>query len=69
VCVVGCFGEYDFVSITDYPNEAAALKAVGYADFHFFSRSIHRRANGLNSDGTDHGVAPEKIKRLIRRCS
>ncbi len=31
VCVVGCFGEYDFVSITDYPNEAAALKAVGYA--------------------------------------
>jgi uncharacterized protein with GYD domain len=31
VCVVGCFGEYDFVSIVDYPNEAAALKAAGYA--------------------------------------
>jgi uncharacterized protein with GYD domain len=30
-CVVGCFGEYDFVVVMDYPNEVAALKAAGYA--------------------------------------
>lgn len=31
VCVVGCFGEYDFVTVMDYPNEVAAMKAAGYA--------------------------------------
>ncbi len=31
VCVVACFGEYDFAAIVDYPNEVAALKASGYA--------------------------------------
>jgi uncharacterized protein with GYD domain len=31
VCVVACFGEYDFVVVADYPDEVAAMKAVGYA--------------------------------------
>ena len=31
LCAVACFGEYDFVSVTEYPNEVAALKAAGYA--------------------------------------
>jgi|SRR6185312_8550773 len=31
LCAVACFGEYDFVYIAEYPNEVAALKAVGYA--------------------------------------
>jgi uncharacterized protein with GYD domain len=28
---VACFGEYDFVVVADHPNQAAALKAAGYA--------------------------------------
>ena len=28
---VACFGEYDFVTVTEYPTEVAALKASGYA--------------------------------------
>jgi uncharacterized protein with GYD domain len=31
ICTVACFGQYDFVSITEYPNEVAALKSAGYA--------------------------------------
>jgi uncharacterized protein with GYD domain len=31
LCTVACFGEYDFVDILDYPNEAAALKAAGFS--------------------------------------
>jgi uncharacterized protein with GYD domain len=31
VCTVACFGEYDFVDVLEYPNEAAALKAAGYS--------------------------------------
>ena len=31
ICTVACFGEYDFVDVLEYPNEAAALKAAGYA--------------------------------------
>ena len=31
LCTVACFGEYDFVSVVDYPNEVAALKSAGYA--------------------------------------
>jgi uncharacterized protein with GYD domain len=31
LCSVACFGEYDFVSVVEYPNEVAALKAAGYA--------------------------------------
>ena len=26
LCAVACFGEYDFVTVTEYPNEVAALK-------------------------------------------
>jgi len=31
ICAVACFGEYDFVVVGEYPNEAAALKGAGYA--------------------------------------
>ena len=31
LCTVACFGEYDFVDVLEYPNEAAALKAAGYS--------------------------------------
>ena len=31
LCAVACFGEYDFVTVTEYPNEVAALKSAGYA--------------------------------------
>jgi uncharacterized protein with GYD domain len=31
ICALACFGEYDFVVAGEYPNEAAALKAAGYA--------------------------------------
>lgn len=31
ICALACFGEYDFVVVGEYPNEAAALKAAGYA--------------------------------------
>lgn len=31
ICTVACFGEYDFVDVLEYPNEAAALKAAGYS--------------------------------------
>lgn len=31
VCAVACFGEYDYVTVVDYPNEAAALKGAGCA--------------------------------------
>jgi uncharacterized protein with GYD domain len=31
ICVVACFGEYDFVVVLDYPNEVAALKGLGCA--------------------------------------
>ncbi|HEY6394991.1 MAG TPA: GYD domain-containing protein [Candidatus Binataceae bacterium] len=30
-CVVACFGEFDFLNIVDYPDQAAALKAAGFA--------------------------------------
>ena len=30
ICMTACFGEYDFVSVIDYPDQAAALKAAGY---------------------------------------
>ena len=30
ICMTACFGEYDFVSVIDYPDEVAALKAAGY---------------------------------------
>jgi uncharacterized protein with GYD domain len=30
ICVTACFGEYDFVSVIDYPDQVAALKAAGY---------------------------------------
>ena len=31
VCAAASFGEYDFVVVMDYPNEAAALKGAGWA--------------------------------------
>ena len=31
ICTVACFGKYDFVDVLDFPSEAAALKAAGYA--------------------------------------
>ena len=31
ICALACFGEYDFVVVGEYPNEAAALKGAGYA--------------------------------------
>jgi uncharacterized protein with GYD domain len=31
ICALACFGEYDFVVIGEYPNDAAALKGAGYA--------------------------------------
>jgi uncharacterized protein with GYD domain len=31
ICALACFGEYDFVVVGEYPNDAAALKAAGYA--------------------------------------
>jgi uncharacterized protein with GYD domain len=31
ICALACFGEYDFVVVGEYPDEAAALKAAGYA--------------------------------------
>jgi len=31
IAAVACFGEYDFVFVAEYPNDAAALKAAGYA--------------------------------------
>lgn len=31
ICVAGCFGEYDFIAVVDYPNEVAAMKSAGYA--------------------------------------
>jgi uncharacterized protein with GYD domain len=31
ICVAGCFGEYDFVAVVDYPSESAAMKSAGYA--------------------------------------
>jgi hypothetical protein len=31
ICTVGCFREYDFIDILDYPSEAAALKSAGYS--------------------------------------
>jgi uncharacterized protein with GYD domain len=31
LCTVACFGEYDFVDVLEYPDEAAALKAAGYS--------------------------------------
>jgi uncharacterized protein with GYD domain len=31
MCAAACFGEYDFVVVVDYPNEAAALKGAGCA--------------------------------------
>ncbi len=31
VSAVGCFGEYDFVLIVDYPDAKAALKAAAFA--------------------------------------
>jgi uncharacterized protein with GYD domain len=31
VCAAASFGEYDFVVVMDYPNEAAALKGSGFA--------------------------------------
>ena len=30
ICMTACFGEYDFVSVIDYPDQVAALKAAGY---------------------------------------
>jgi len=30
-CALACFGQYDFVVIGEYPDDAAALKAAGYA--------------------------------------
>jgi uncharacterized protein with GYD domain len=31
VCAAACFGEYDFVTVVDYPSEVAALKGAGCA--------------------------------------
>jgi uncharacterized protein with GYD domain len=31
VCAAACFGEYDFATVVDYPNEVAALKSAGCA--------------------------------------
>jgi|SwirhisoilCB2_FD_contig_51_4448730_length_753_multi_2_in_0_out_0_1 uncharacterized protein with GYD domain len=31
LCAVACFGEYDFVTVMDYPSEVAALKSAGFA--------------------------------------
>jgi uncharacterized protein with GYD domain len=31
ICVLALFGEYDFLNVVEYPNQAAALKAAGYA--------------------------------------
>ena len=31
VSAVGCFGEYDYVFIVDYPDERAALKGAAFA--------------------------------------
>ena len=31
ICAAASFGEYDFVVVMDYPNEAAALKGAGWA--------------------------------------
>jgi len=31
ICALACFGEYDFLVVGEYPNEAAALKGAGYA--------------------------------------
>ena len=28
--MTACFGEYDFVSVIDFPDQVAALKAAGY---------------------------------------
>ena len=30
VTAVACFGQYDYVVVADYPDEAAALKASGF---------------------------------------
>jgi len=31
VCAAACFGEYDYVTVVDYPSEVAALKGAGCA--------------------------------------
>jgi uncharacterized protein with GYD domain len=39
VCAVGCFGEYDYVVIADYPDEKAALKGAAFAAIQGMVRS------------------------------
>jgi uncharacterized protein with GYD domain len=31
LCAAACFGEYDYITIVEYPNEVAALKGAGCA--------------------------------------
>ena len=62
VCVVGCFGEYDFVSITDYPNEAAALKAVGMG-------LLDAHVRHCVTESIERGDGDEKVEELMSAVS
>src|SRR5713226_4657722 len=44
ICMTACFGEFDFVSVIDYPDQVAALKAAGYGD-------VARLGDGSNVAG------------------